>query len=177
MQKNAIKVGKITSAKGLKGEVKIVSYTQDPLDIKTYNVFDKFGTSYVINSLQYQGKFLVAKINGVIDRNSAEKIQNLELYALRDDFPSLEEDDFYYVDLEGLKVLEDKSLKHIGNVVAVYNFGSDDILELALTENAQTVSLIFSKENFPVVSIKEGYVKVSEESLKNHLKSPKNSEE
>ncbi len=160
MQNKAIKLGKITSAKGLKGEVKIISYTQDPFAIKNYKVFDEKGKSYNIVSLKSSGKYLVAKIEGIEDRTLAEGLKNIELYTLRESFSEPEEDSFYYVDLEGLKVLKSDDMAHVGNIIAVYNFGQDDILEFTLLEDGKALLLTFTKENFPTVNVKEGFVTV-----------------
>src|SRR5688500_6123917 len=116
-------MGRIGAAHGIKGEVRIQSFTEDPLALVSYGPLstDKPGLTI---------KLLVARLEGVNDRNAAEKLNGVELYVDRALLPETDdEDDFYHADLIGLKArLADGS--EIGEVMAVPNFGAGDLLEI-----------------------------------------------
>src|SRR5262245_61627515 len=117
---NRICVGKIGAAHGVRGEVRLWSYTADPLAIGDYAPLESADGKHVldIETLRPQGEFLVARFEGVKDRNSAEALRNIELYVPRDRLPEIEEDDeFYIADLVGLQAV-DKDRTVLGKVVA-----------------------------------------------------------
>jgi 16S rRNA processing protein RimM len=74
---------------------------------------------------------VVIRFRGINDRNAAEALNGLELYIDRDNLPDdeLEEDEFFYADLEGLEALDDQGVSY-GTVTGVFDFGAGDLLEL-----------------------------------------------
>ncbi|HVG51287.1 MAG TPA: ribosome maturation factor RimM [Xanthobacteraceae bacterium] len=155
-------VGKIGAAHGVRGDVKLWSYTADPLAIADYGPLQTADgkRSFEIETLRPQGEFLVARLKGVADRNAAELLRNLELYVSRDQFPDIEDDgEFYVADLVGLKA-RDRAGASLGEIVAVHNFGAGDLIELRLIDARDTVLLAFSDDVVPEVDIAGGTVTI-----------------
>src|SRR5690606_14988548 len=98
-------MGRIGAAHGIKGEVRIQSFTEDPLAIMDYGPLatNRPGLTIEILDARTTTNVLVARIKGVADRNAAEKLNGVELYIDRNLLPEIEdEDDFYHADLIGL---------------------------------------------------------------------------
>jgi 16S rRNA processing protein RimM len=157
---NKLLMGRIGAAHGIKGEVRIQSLTEDPLAQVYYGPLstDKPGLTIKILSARTTTNVLVARLEGVNDRNAAEKLNGVELYVDRALLPDPDnEDDFYHADLIGLKArLSDGS--EIGEVMAVPNFGAGDLLEIRDPRSGDTYLYPFSKAVVPEVRIGEGYL-------------------
>jgi 16S rRNA processing protein RimM len=157
---NKLLMGRIGAAHGIKGEVRIQSFTEDPLALVSYGPLstDKPGLVIKILSARTTTNVLVARLEGVNDRNAAEKLNGVELYVDRALLPETEDDDdFYHADLIGLKArLADGS--EIGEVMAVPNFGAGDLLEIRDPRSGDTYLYPFSKAVVPEVRIKDGYL-------------------
>jgi 16S rRNA processing protein RimM len=127
-------VGKITGCYGLKGWVKIHSYTETPesflgfgaWQLKRRGVFEPVEFDVV----KRQGKGLVAHIAGVDDRTLAESYKGLEVVVLGSVLPPLPEGDYYWRDLQGLQVWcrdgDDRVL--VGTVNHLIETGANDVL-------------------------------------------------
>ncbi len=152
-------LGKITGVHGVRGEVKLKSFTQDPKDIANYGTLENEAQTktFEIKIVGYSKELLRAKIKGVDDRNIAETLIGTELWATRDVLPELEEEEFYHTDLVDLKVIIDG--QEVGKVLEMHNFGAGDIIEISL--HGKREMLPFTLEYVPVINIKEGYVEVS----------------
>ena len=140
--KGLILLGRFGAPHGVRGDVRLQSFTSDPLAIATYDgLTDKSGArNFKLLSVRPQGKdMLVAKVEGVDDRGGAEALNRVELYLPRERLPAPEEDEFYVADLVGLRA-ETREGAHIGVIVAVRNFGAGDILEIALAHGAERLS-------------------------------------
>ncbi len=154
-------LGKIVSAHGVKGLVKIKPFGQDPSLIESLGAAftsedgDETLTVLLKNGL---GKYILAEIEGSADRNSAEALRGTELFYERALLADAPEDSFYYDDLVGLKVMEDG--KEIGKVIAVDNFGAGDLIEIKRTRGEEDFYLPFKDEYVPEVDIDGGYIKV-----------------
>ena len=126
-----IKIGKITSPVGLKGEVKIVSFSDDPMRFEMLDhvfVSDKDGRmkDSVIEGLRYKGAQIILKIGGIDDRNASEAARGCELFMDEADLPELEEGQFYVRDMVGSDVvLEDGTL--IGTLKDVLTNTAQDV--------------------------------------------------
>ena len=152
-----ILIGKINSAFGIKGEVKIISYCQYPSDIEKYKLFDKNNCELklkisnknkaVIGSNSSGGAILIAKIHGIEDRNAAEKICGAEIFTDRNDFKKISDDEFYQVDLIGLNVIDSCGSK-VGKVLNVMDFGAGSMLEIEF-DNPDAKKNLEKIENFP----------------------------
>jgi 16S rRNA processing protein RimM len=158
--KNAVLLGRLGAAHGVRGEIRLQSFTADPAAISTYGpLFDESGRRrFVIASLRPAGKdMFVARLEGVADRSAAEALTGVALYLPREALPAPEEDEFYLADLEGLRA-ETQGGATIGVVIGVRNFGAGDILEIAPPEGGETLLLPFTKAVVPVVDIAGGRV-------------------
>lgn len=157
--KGAVLLGRLGAAHGVRGEIRLQSFTADPAAITTYGpLFDESGARrFIISSLRSLDKdMFVARLEGVDDRNGAEALTGVELYVPRDALPEPEEDEFYLADLEGLRA-ETEDGATLGRVVGVRNFGAGDILEIQPPEG-ETILLPFTKAVVPVVDVASGRV-------------------
>lgn len=149
-------VGAIAGAHGIRGEVKVKPFTADPLDVGSYGpVLTTRGTRLDLQPLRVQGQVVVARIDGVADRNAAEALKGLRLYVPRDALPDTDdEDEFYHADLLGLPIV-DAAGETIGTVRTIQDFGAGDMLEVALATGG-TAFLPFTRETVPTVDLKSG---------------------
>ena len=149
-------VARIGAAHGVRGEIRLWSFTADPLTIADYGALEsKDGKrQFVIDTLRPNKDFLVARIDGVADRNAAEALRNVELYLPRERLPAIHEDDtWYYADLVGLAAVAPDGAA-IGTVAAVYNFGAGDIVEISPAAGGKTLLLPFTEAVVPEVDVK-----------------------
>src|SRR5262249_18536565 len=131
----AILVAEIGAAHGLKGEVRLRSFTADPLAVKDYGVLeDETGRTFEIASLRPAKDVLLARLAGVADRTAAESLRGVKLYLPRERLPPADDaDTFYHVDLIGLTAVG-RDGRPLGTVIAVHNFGAGDLLEVRPAE-------------------------------------------
>lgn len=154
-------VGVIVAPQGVRGELKLHSYTQNPEDLTAYGpLYNQSGTkTFNLHVKRVQNDVLIATLEGCTDRNAAEVLRGTKLYIPREALPDIEADEFYYEDLLGLKVVR-PDLSVVGTVKAIHNFGAGDVLELALLESDKTEMLPFTREIIPTINLKEGFVVV-----------------
>jgi len=160
-------LAKIVAAHGIKGEVKVKSYTSNPKGVCAYGKLSNKDQSRFFE-LTFQGfskELLRVKIKGVDTRNDAESLVGTELYIPRDRLPDLQEDTFYLTDLVGLKVLDASTDDKIGHIVGVYNFGAGDILEIKFDEQKQTEMLPFNNTYVPTIDVARGFVKIAQKTM------------
>lgn len=157
-------LGVIVGAHGIRGEVKVKSFTQNPVDIKNYRVFENDDGSEKFNLKfgSFAGKNIKASVEGITDRNQAEEIKGQKLFIERDLLEELEEDDFYHADLIGLDANLEDDKTTIGKVTGVYNYGAGDFLEIK-AQNDKPATVPFTKEAVPVVDIKSRYILVKKD--------------
>lgn len=136
--KEKILVGKIVAPQGIRGEVRVQTYTQTPTDLKTLKLYsDKLSDNsfHFVRQLNPQSTVIIAKIDGVNDRNAAELLRGVELFINRSDLPDLKDGEYYQADLIGMRVIRDGI--ELGVVDNIQNYGGGDILEL---DNGDLVS-------------------------------------
>lgn len=154
-----ILLGKIGAAHGIKGEVRITAFTQDPLAIADYNPLqtDRPGLEISISKARLAKTVVIATIKGITDRNAVEALNGVSLYVPRDRLEEPEDDEFYHADLIGLDVrLTDGTA--LGTITAVTNFGADDLLDIKLAGTGKSVFLPFTKAVVPQVRLADGFV-------------------
>jgi len=156
-------LAKIVAAHGIRGEVKIKTFTLSPKDVFLYGALSNIeGTRFFELTFKGLMKGLVrVQIKGVNTRNDAESLVGTELYVSRDKLPELQDDTFYQADLIGADVLDAKTASKIGQVVGVYNFGAGDILEIKFDGVKQTEMLPFNSSYVPNVDVKNKTVSVA----------------
>jgi len=157
---DVIAIGKIVAAHAIKGEVVIHPYNPETTNEFLFNdAIDKQGKAYQIRITGHKKHQLIASIKHITTRNEAEQLRGVELYTKREVLPVLEGDEFYHVDLVGMKALC-LDHTHYGTVAAIYNYGAGDILEIALI-SGKTELFSFVKEVVPEINRKEGYIIVT----------------
>ncbi len=140
-------MGVFGAAQGVRGEVRVKSYTADPKAIGAYGALtDKAGARvFAFESLRpLKDDMLVARVKGVSTREAAQALNGVELFARREQLPPPGEDEFYYDDLVGLAAVTREG-SALGRVVALSNFGAGDILEIAPEGGGETLLLPFTK--------------------------------
>lgn len=126
-----ISVGKIVAPQGVRGEVRVQTYTENPMDLRTLPVESaRFaaGEFKFVRRLNPTSDVIIARIHGIDDRNAAENIRGTELFITRDALPAIDADEYYQADLIGFTVIRD-GIK-IGILDGFQNFGAGDIMEL-----------------------------------------------
>jgi 16S rRNA processing protein RimM len=159
MPSERVCIAKIGAAHGVRGEVRLFAYTEDPLAIRAYGELeDESGTRrFRIVSLRPAKDHLIAQIEGVGDRNEAASLTHLELYVPRARLPRQKEaGTFYHADLVGLSV-ETKDGEKLGEVIGVQNFGAGDLLEIKPTQGAN-VLIPFIDQYVPAVDVGGGKI-------------------
>jgi 16S rRNA processing protein RimM len=149
-----ILLGRIAGAHGIRGEVLIKTFTAAPENIGAYGpLSDESGTrTFKLKSARATPKGVVARLQGVDDRDGAEALKGIALYIERDRLPEAAEDEFYHADLVGLAAVSPGG-KPVGEIVAVQNYGAGDLLEIRLTGSSKTELVPFTDAVVPEVDI------------------------
>ena len=155
-------VAQIGGPHGIRGEVKLKSFTADPLAVKDYGPLtsEDGSTQFEIETVRPAKSHLVARFRGVDDRNAAERLTNLKLFVPRDRLPPPAADEFYHVDLIGLSAVTSDGAE-VGTVVAIHDFGAGDILELRPPAGGASLLLPFTDTFVPSVDIAGGRIVVA----------------
>ena len=147
-------VAQIGGAHGLRGDVKLKSFTADPMAVKDYGPLttEDGSASFEIEALRAAKGHLVARFRGVSDRSAAERLAHLMLFVPRDRLPPPSADEFYHADLIGLCAVTADGTE-IGTVAAIHDFGAGDILELRPQAGGATIMVPFTAAFVPRVDI------------------------
>lgn len=193
-----ILIGKINSVFGIKGAVKIISFCEEPLQIESYSIFDENDNPVKLKisnkNKAIVGKdgggnaILIASIEGVKDRTTAENLRGQELFMNREELNDTDSDEFYYIDLIGLDVIENESSDKIGKVTNVQDFGAGGMIEIDFNDKFRktlpdkslnkTENFPFKDDFFPEIDIKSNFIKLKvPEILKDIERTAKTSEE
>jgi 16S rRNA processing protein RimM len=151
-------VARIGAAHGVRGAVKLWTFTEDPLAVKRYGpLTTKDGArQFEVASAREANGHLVATLKGVATREEAERLNGLELYIAREKLPETDADEYYHADLIGLAAVTVAN-EPIGRVTAIHNFGAGDIIEIAPPHGA-TLLLPFTNAVVPTVDLGSGRV-------------------
>ncbi len=151
-------VGVIVAAHGIKGEVKVKSFTEDATKLASYGaLFDEAGTQrFALTVTAVTKGAVIAAIQGVNNRNAAEALKGTKLFVPRGALPELSEEEFYHADLIGLTA-ELRDGTELGAVTAVHNFGAGDVIEVK-RKSGGTLDIPFTNTVVPVVDIEGGRI-------------------
>jgi 16S rRNA processing protein RimM len=151
-------VARIGAAHGVRGAVKLWTFTEDPLAVKHYGpLTTKDGTrQFEVTHAREARDHLVATLKGIATREDAERLNGIELYVAREKLPATDEDEYYHADLIGLAAVTAGD-EPLGRVIAIHNFGAGDIIEIAPPHGA-TLLLPFTNAVVPTVDLKAGHV-------------------
>jgi 16S rRNA processing protein RimM len=146
-------VAQIGAAHGVRGEVRLKAFTQDPLGVTRYGPLEtEDGRLIEIEAARPAQDMLVARLKGVTDRDAAEALKNIRLYVAREKLPRPADDEFYYADLVGLAAVKADGAA-IGTIKAVHNFGAGDLLEIEPATGGATMLLPFTEATVPAIDI------------------------
>ena len=151
-------VARIGAAHGVRGAVKLWTFTEDPLAVRDYGpLTTKDGArQFEVTHAREAKDHLVATFKGVATREDAERLNGIELYIPRDKLPATDDDEYYHADLIGLAAVNTAD-EPIGRVLAIHNFGAGDIIEIAPPQGA-TMLLPFTNAVVPTVDLASGRV-------------------
>lgn len=120
-----VNIGRLTSAVGLKGEIKVLTYAEDSENLHEGTVLymEKGGTitTAEVTGIRFQKNRPVIRLENVTDRNGAEALRNMEIYISEEDLEELPEGEYYIRDLIGCEVYDRASGRTLGKV--------DDVLQ------------------------------------------------
>lgn len=151
-------VARIGAAHGVRGAVKLWTFTEDPLAVKHYGpLMTRDGArQFEVMHVREARDHLVATLKGVASREDAERLNGLELYVPRDKLPETDEGEYYHADLIGLAAVNAAN-EPLGRVTAIHNFGAGDIIEIA-PAHGPTMMLPFTNAVVPTVDLAGGRV-------------------
>ncbi|MGJ8545836.1 MAG: ribosome maturation factor RimM [Sulfitobacter sp.] len=157
MSDERICVGAIAGAYGVRGELRIKSYCAQPADIETYSpLWDEAGKrQFTLALIGPIKNGFSARMTEVTTKEQADALRGVQLYASRDQLPSLPDDEFYHTDLIGLEVYDTGGVL-LGRVKTVQNHGADDLLEVQLHGGPNTAFIPFTKAAVPTVDLASG---------------------
>ena len=152
-------VARIGAAHGIKGEVKLWSFTADPAAVADYGPLESEDGAqrFEIEALRPAKDHLVARLSGVRDRDAAQRLTNMRLFVARERLPAPEPEEFYDADLIGLRV-EGRDGAALATIVGIHDFGAGDLLELRPLGGGGTVLMPFNAQTVPVVDIAGGRI-------------------
>jgi 16S rRNA processing protein RimM len=151
-------LGAVIGAHGVRGEVKVKSFTEFPEDLHAYgDLMTENGRVVVIAQLRpTTGDEAIARFEGIDTREAAEALKGQGLYVLRSALPDPEPGEYYQHDLIGLKV-EDPDGAALGKVSGLHNFGAGDMLEIESAAGEKSY-VPFTDEFVPVVDVAAGRI-------------------
>lgn len=167
MPADKVCIGAVGGVRGLKGEIRVKSFTADANDIAAYgpvSIEGKEGEFQIRVTGQVKG-MVIARIDGIDDRDGAEALKGKQLYVPKSALPEAEDGEFYYADLMGMKA-ESTEGKPLGIVKAIHNFGAGDIIEIARETNGPAedgdakddLMVPFTKAMVPQVDMQQGRI-------------------
>jgi 16S rRNA processing protein RimM len=156
-------VGVIGRPHGVRGLVRVHSYTAEPADLPAYGrLTDDKGRQFVL-SWRGEGVAEIAELRDgapirVTDRDAAARLTNVRLYIRRAQLPPPEADEFYLADLIGLEAADETG--PLGRVAAVHDYGAGASLEIE-RPNLPPLLVPFTRTAVPEVDIAGGRVTVN----------------
>ena len=151
-------VARIGAAHGVRGAVKLWTFTEDPLAVRDYGpLTTRDGArQFEVTHAREAKDHLVATIKGIATREDAERLNGIELYIAREKLPETDEGEYYHADLIGLAAVNAAN-EPLGRVTAIHNFGAGDIIEIAPAQGP-TMLLPFTNAVVPTVDLAGGRV-------------------
>ena len=159
MSKNRVLLGVVAAPHGVRGLVRIRSYTEDPMAVASYGpLSDETGKKeYRVEALSAARGAVLARVEGVADRTAAEALRGLRLYVERTRLPATGDGEWYEADLIGLSAVG-RDGRDWGKVIAFHDFGAGSVMEVSGGSSAMTVMLPFTDEAVPEIDVEGGKV-------------------
>ncbi|RFP88587.1 ribosome maturation factor RimM [Rhodobacteraceae bacterium 63075] len=154
-----IAIGAIAGAYGVRGEVRLKSFTAEPSDIARYTplVTEDGARSFDVTITRPIKNGFAARLSGIDTKEEADALRGTQLYTERSKLPSLPDDEFYHADLVGLEVV-DTGGTVLGHVRAVHDHGAGDLLEVHGPALRESVLLPFTRAAVPTVDLGAGRI-------------------
>jgi len=146
-------LGAVIGAQGLKGEVRVKTFTETPEKLGAYGpLHTRDGRRFAVVGVRAVKDAAIAQFEGIGSRSAAESLKGTELYVLRERLPQARAQQFYHADLIGLRA-EDTVGRGIGKVIAIHNFGAGDVIEIARDDGEGAVLMPFTREIVPTIDL------------------------
>ena len=160
-----ILVGQVAGAFGVRGEVRISAYTEDPMALLAYGALLRQDGSpgLTLTDARPAKGGVVGRAREIASKEEADALRGLRLYVPREALPALTDDEFYLADLVGLRVENVQSKtgeKSLGRVKNVQNFGAGDLLEIEPEGGGASWYLPFTRAAVPEVDLAGGVIRV-----------------
>jgi len=153
-------LGVVLGAQGLKGEVRVKTFTESPEKLAAYGpLHTKDGRAFAVVSAKSGKDGALVVFKDISDRNAAEALKGTELYVKRSALPDIDDEEFYHADLVGLRA-EDTEGRAMGVVKAMHNFGASDVIEL-VRDDGDEVFLPFTRKVAREVDIRGGRIVIA----------------
>lgn len=154
-----ISLGIITSSHGVRGNLKVQSFTNLPSDITNYGpLYLENGKVHIATIVSQAGKRIILHLSNINSKDEADKLRGMKLLVPRQALPTLELDEYYYNDLIGSKVFENALLK--GEIIDMQNFGAGEIMIIKLNSNKE-IMLPFNSNFIKEINLKEKTVYIN----------------
>lgn len=124
-----IQIGKIVNVVGLKGEVKVYSYSNSKERFEELRCIHMASAEREIEKVRYVKNMVILKLSGIDDREAAEAVKGEGIYISEADLPELPEGEYFIRDLIGLEVVDDKG-SLIGSLSDVFQNRAQDLYEV-----------------------------------------------
>ncbi len=158
-----IYLGKITGVHGIKGWLKIQSFSSPPENILNYPswIINNQGEEelYSIEQGRKQNNKIVVKLGKIDDRNTAESLINSKIQILRSDLPKLSNENYYWSDLVGLSVLNSEE-KVIGKIESLIETGANDVMVINTLKDERILIPFVMHEIIKEVNVEQNYIKI-----------------
>lgn len=162
--KKRVCIGAFAGAHGVKGEIKVKTFTESPQNISAYGPVETEDSDRTLTLTfvrELKAGLALVRAADVKTREDAEALKGIRFYVGRDKLPEPAEDEFYLDDLVGLKAIDETGAV-LGVVGAVYNFGAGDMIELKDIPDVKGVRLVpFTKENVRAVNAAGGKIQIA----------------
>ncbi len=163
---NPVLLAKIGAPHGVRGQVRVTSYTQDVTAFGNYGpLISKDGRKFSVANARAAKNIVVVTFKGITSREEAEKIRGLELFIERNSLPDTDDDDDFYInDLVGMQVKEPTG-EAVGKIAAIQNFGAGDLLEIIPLANTEKLPggswfIAFTRQNVPEIDLENRRVTI-----------------
>jgi len=151
-------VGRVAGAFGVRGEIRLTTFTEAPLSVVNYRDLRRKDGSpglTMISGRSTKGG-LIGRAKEVETKEQADRLRGTELYVPRELLPPTDDDEFYLADLIGLRVESPEGLV-LGKVKAVQNFGAGDLIEVQ-PARGNSWYLPFTRELVPEIDLAGGRI-------------------
>jgi 16S rRNA processing protein RimM len=154
-------LGVVIGAHGLKGEVKVKTFTETPEKLGAYGpLYTRDGRTFVVANVRAAKDTAIVQLEAIVSREAAEALKGLELFVPRSALPPGEAHEFYHADLISLRA-EDEAGRAIGKVIAIHNFGAGDVIEIEREDGGGAVLMPFTREIVPSIDIAENRIVIA----------------